>query len=100
MEHLLIAMGSCMGIDVVDILGKGRQDLRGCEIRLTGERREEPPRRFTRVGLEFRLTGRGLSRAKAERAVELSLQTYCSVSNTLDPDLEVTTEIVIEEDSG
>jgi putative redox protein len=95
METLLVALGSCMGADVVDILRKGRQELTAAGIRISGERRDEPPRRFTAIAVVIALEGRGLQRARAERAVELSRVTYCSVWNSLAPDitLDVTLEL-------
>lgn len=97
MEVLLASLAGCMAIDVVDILRKGREELTGCAVRAEGERREDPPRRYTGIRLVFELEGRGLSRRKAERAVELSRETYCSVSATLAPDLDVSVKIEIAE---
>ncbi|MDX1624263.1 MAG: OsmC family protein [Gemmatimonadota bacterium] len=97
MESVLIALGGCMGIDVVDILRKGRQEVTGCEIRVRGERREEPPRRFTEIELTVALTGRGLTRSRAERAVELSRETYCSVVHSLAPDTGLSFEVELRE---
>ena len=99
-DALLVAFASCMGIDVVDILTKGRQAPRACRLRVAGERRESPPRRFTRIRLDVRLVGPGISRAKAERAVDLSRTTYCSVWNTLAPDVELEVDLELVEESG
>lgn len=92
-EGLLASLAACMAIDVVDILAKGRQEVRGCSVRAEARRREDPPRRLTGVRLVFDLEGPDLSRAKAERAVDLSRTTYCSVLHTLDPALSLETEI-------
>lgn len=94
---LLCAAGGCSGADVVSILEKKRVLLTRCHIEVGGVRREEYPRRFLSVWLRFTLAGKGLTRAAAEQAVELSTQKYCSVLLSLNPDIEVTTEIVIEE---
>ncbi|HUP18632.1 MAG TPA: OsmC family protein [Gemmatimonadota bacterium] len=99
-DALLVSLASCMGIDVVDILTKGRQSLRASRLRVEGERRDSPPRRFTRIRLEVLLIGSGLSRAKAERAVELSRTTYCSVWNTLAPDVELDVDLELREEAG
>jgi putative redox protein len=96
-EGLLAALAACMGIDVVDILRKGRQDVDRCEIEIAGERRKDLPRRFTSVRMEFRLTGRELSRSRVERAIELSRTTYCSVWQTMAPDVELDVKLTIEE---
>ena len=99
MESLLVALGSCMGSDIVDILRKGRADLTAATLRLSGTRREDPPRRFTAVALEVSLEGRGLSRSKAERAVELSRTTYCSVWNSMAPDIDFRITLDVRETS-
>lgn len=96
-EGLLASLGACMAIDVVDILKKGRQDVDRCDVELKGERRKDPPRRFTRIGMEFRLVGKELSRARIERAIDLSRSTYCSVWHTLAPDVELEIELTVEE---
>lgn len=88
-EGLLASLAACMGIDVVDILRKGRQDVARCDVEVRGVRRMDPPRRFTSVQLQFHVAGRDLSRQRVERAVELSRTTYCSVLHTLAPDVEI-----------
>lgn len=97
MEALLAGLAACMAIDVVDILVKGRQALEACRVTAKGERRSDPPRRFTRVALAFELAGSDLSRSKAERAVQLSRETYCSVWHSLAPDLEMDVSIELRE---
>jgi putative redox protein len=94
-QLLLEAIGACSAIDVVDILQKGRQPLEGLTVELGGERREEAPRRYTRLWLRFRVRG-DVERAKVERAVALSLDKYCSVYHSLDPDLRETAHVEIE----
>ena len=98
-EGLLAALAACMGIDVVDILRKGRQDVDRCDIEVSGERRKDPPRRFTSVRLEFRLTGSELSPARVERAIELSRTTYCSVWQSMAPDIELEIAVAIADES-
>ncbi len=95
---LLESLAGCTGSDVVEILRKGREELRGLEVHATATRREEPPRRITAVGLEFLIDG-PVSRDKAERAVQLSFQTYCSVWHTLRDDIELDW-VVIMQDEG
>ncbi|HKY60637.1 MAG TPA: OsmC family protein [Gemmatimonadota bacterium] len=96
-QALAAALGACMGTDVVDILKKGREDLTGCRIRVEGDRRETPPRRFTAIRLAIELTGWSLSRAKAERAVQLSRDTYCSVWRSMAPDIDLSVELDLGE---
>lgn len=80
MEMLLMAAGGCSAIDVVSILQKGRNEVQGCEVKLTSERREEAPRLFTHINLHFVVTGKDLTEKAVERAVSLSAEKYCSVS--------------------
>ena len=62
------------------------------EVEVTGRRRPDPPRRYTDLELVFRIGG-DVPRKAAERAVGLSLETYCSVFHTLADDLAVSTEV-------
>jgi putative redox protein len=96
-EGLLASLAACMGIDVVDILEKGRQDVDRCQIEISGDRRKDPPRRFTAIRMRVRLVGTKISRPRAERALELSRTTYCSVWNTLAPDTGLDIELTIED---
>jgi putative redox protein len=96
-EGLLASLAACMAIDVIDILRKGRQDVDRCEAEISGVRRKDPPRRFTSIGLEFRLAGSDLSSARVERAIDLSRTTYCSVWHTLAPDVELEIAFTIED---
>jgi putative redox protein len=100
MESALIALAACMGIDMVDILSKGRQDLNACTMAVSADRRDDPPRRFTAIRLDTTLTGRGIDPHKADRAVELSRSTYCSVWNSMAPDIDLETSVQIVESDG
>ncbi len=91
---LLQSVGSCAAADVVDILKKGRQGLTGMTVEISADRREEAPRYVKRLYMTFRIEG-DVDRAKAERAVDLSLEKYCSVFHSLRMDLNVETEIEI-----
>jgi putative redox protein len=97
METALIALAACMGIDIVDILTKGRQDLTACALDVSADRRDDPPRRFTAIRLDITLTGRGVDARKADRAVELSRSTYCSVWTSMAPDIDLQTSVQIVE---
>jgi len=90
MLTLLLAAASCSGSDVVVILQKMRVQLRQLRIEVSGVRREQEPRRYTAIHLDYHLGGEGLDRAKATRAIDLSLEKYCSVIHSLAPDLAIT----------
>jgi putative redox protein len=93
MQTLLIAAAGCTGSDVVLILEKMRIELRSFTLTVTGVRRDEEPRRYIEIRFHFALAGNGLDRAKAERAVTLSLEKYCSVVASLAPDILIRHEI-------
>ena len=80
MEMLLLGLGGCSAVDVVHILQRGRHDVTGCEVDVSAERADQPPKVFTAIHLHFRVTGRGLREAAVRRAVELSSEKYCSAS--------------------
>ncbi|HTR45364.1 MAG TPA: OsmC family protein, partial [Thermodesulfovibrionales bacterium] len=74
----------CSGMDVISVLKKKRQDVRNLEMNIKGERATEHPQKFTEITIEFVVTGRGLSEDAVKRAVELSMEKYCSVKATLE----------------
>ncbi|HEV2357783.1 MAG TPA: OsmC family protein [bacterium] len=90
METLLLALAGCTGMDVVSILGKMRAPLAGLEIHVSGDRAEAHPRVFTRIRLEYVLSGAGLETDQVRRAVDLSQEKYCSVSAMLRQSAELT----------
>jgi len=82
-ELLLIGLGGCTGMDVVPILKKMRQDVTAVELNIAAERSEEHPKPYTRIDIEYVITGRNLDEEKVRHAVELSQEKYCSVSAML-----------------
>ena len=87
MQALAYGVLSCMGIDIVHILQKGRHPLEGLHCALVGVRADEQPRRFTRIEMTFTVTG-DVPRAAIERAVQLSREKYCSAFNSMASDIE------------
>jgi putative redox protein len=90
MLTLLFAAASCTGSDVVLILQKMREKLGELRIDVAGVRRAEEPRRYVSIHLDYWVRGEGLDPAKVRRAIDLSLETYCSVIHSLAPDIAVT----------
>ncbi len=97
-ETLLLALAACTGYDIVDILEKRRTPLSAMEIDVHAERFDGVPARVTRVVLTYDITGVGIELTHAERAVELSVTKYCSVRDTLDPNLPI--EMVVRVHAG
>ena len=99
MELLLLALGGCTGVDVISILRKQRQQISDYRIEVSGERREEHPRAYTRLFVKHIVRGRSVSKDAVERAIELSDQKYCSVAATLRGTAEIITSYEIIEDT-
>lgn len=88
MASLLVAVGTCMGMDIVHILGQQKIQLDKLTASIEGEVAEDYPKRFTRISTHFILSGPDIPEAKAERAIKLSEEKYCSVSASLDRSIE------------
>ncbi|HET7552988.1 MAG TPA: OsmC family protein [Gemmatimonadaceae bacterium] len=88
-DTLLGALATCASVDVVDILAKRRTPVATFEVEVDAQRANGVPRRVTHVLLKFRITGEGIERDQAERAIDLSINKYCSVRDSLDPDLPI-----------
>lgn len=89
-EALAMALAGCMAIDLADIIIKGRHQLTSLEVRLTGERRDEPPRHFVHFTLHF-LVGGAVPGHAVQRALDLSRDKYCSVWHSLRRDMTLDT---------
>jgi putative redox protein len=96
MLHLLLAAGSCTSADVLLILRKMRVPPTALRVELAGTRREEEPRRYTAIHFLYHVAGEGIDEARARRAIELSLEKYCSVVNSLAPDIRITYELALD----
>ena len=99
MELVLMGAGSCSAWDVVEILKKGRQDIRDVIVELDADRAPEPPKIFTRIHLHFIVKGRGLSQDRVKRAIDLSVEKYCSATRMLEKTATVTHDFEVIEDS-
>jgi len=94
MESLLMAVASCMGIDVVDILNKMRVPFDGLTVRAEGDRRADPPRRFMAIRLVYEVGGVAEGdHGRLQRAVDLSQDKYCSVLHSLNSEMDVSIRI-------
>jgi putative redox protein len=90
MELLLAGTGGCTAFDIVMILKKSRQEVAGCEVKLSAERATEDPKVFTRINMHFIVRCHGLKPDSVERAIKLSAEKYCSASLMLGKTAEMT----------
>ena len=95
-ELLLMALAGCTASDVVPILKKKRAPLQKLEINVRGNEREEHPRIFTDIHVEYVFYGDGLKAEDIERAIELSMTKYCSVTAILRSSAPITHSYRIE----
>ncbi|MFQ5571466.1 MAG: OsmC family protein [Rhodothermales bacterium] len=95
MQSVVMALGGCSSIDIISILKKGRQDLRNFDVVIDYERAEgEVPSLFTTIHVHYALTG-DLDVAKVRRAVDLSMNKYCSVAKILEETATITSSFSI-----
>ena len=95
-DLLLLAAASCSAYDIIMILTKQREGLVGLEVSCSGEQQSEPPYRFTKIHLHYAVKG-SINPRKVERAIRLSEEKYCSVTNTLKPAVEITSSYELVE---
>jgi putative redox protein len=96
-ELLMLALGSCTAVDIISILKKKRQVVTEYTNKVTGERRDEFPRSFTKMHVHHIITGFSVDEAAVAKAIELSEEKYCSVAATLRPTVEITSSFEVIE---
>lgn len=98
LEVVLYGLAGCTTMDVISILEKKRQDIRGIEVVVEGDQRtDEYPRIYTEIRLHFIVTGYGVPEEAVRRSIELSEEKYCSVSGMLGPQVRVVTSFEVVE---
>lgn len=97
MEMLLCALGGCSGIDVISILKKQKQEPSAFSIKIDGERESgKEPALWKKIQVDFSFAG-NLDAPKVIRAVELSMEKYCSVAKTLEHSAEITYSVTLND---
>ena len=96
-DALLCALASCVSIDVVEILAKRRTPVESFDVSVTAQRVDSVPRRLSHVTLDFNIDGAGIERIHADRAIELAVTKYCSVRDSLAPDIPVVWNLTLNE---
>ena len=96
-DMLLSALATCSAMDVVSILGKRRTPVVSLDIDVRGERANAVPAKLTSIAMIYRVSGEGIDRESAERAIDLALNKYCSVRDSLDPAIPIEWTLVLNE---
>ena len=89
MEFVLMGLGSCSAIDVVDILKKGRAEVISCHVEVEAERAQTIPKVFTKIHMKFVVKGKDLNQKKVKRAISLSADKYCSISRMIEKSVKL-----------
>ena len=97
MEMLLVGTGGCTAYDVVLILKRGRHDVRGCTVAIKSERADADPKVFTKIHMQFTVTGQGIPAAAVDRAIAMSHDKYCSATIMLGKTAKITTGFTVLE---
>ena len=96
-DAVVSALASCAAMDVVAILAKRRTPARAMTIDVLGERSTGVPRRLVHVTLDFHIAGEGIEREHAERAIDLAVNKYCSVRDSLSRDIPIDWKLTLEQ---
>ncbi len=100
LQLFAVGLVGCTGMDVISILKKKRQEVTDFEVTAEIERAEEHPKVFTKIILEYKVTGKNLDRNAVERAVELSETRYCGAQAMLVKTAEITHKISLQEEGS
>lgn len=98
LKMMLVSLGGCMGMDVISILRKKRQDVTGLEVRVRGDRRtDEHPYLYTHIYVTFVVSGHDVDPRAVERSIELSYTRYCPAVGLLKQSVPIDTDYQIVE---
>jgi putative redox protein len=97
-DVLLSALATCSAMDVVSILAKRRTPVATMDIEVRGERADAIPAKVVAIAMIFRIAGDGIEREQAERAIELAVNKYCSVRDSLDPSIPIEWTLLLNEE--
>ena len=99
-DGLLSSLAACSAVDVVDILAKRRTPADELRVEVTGDRVNAVPARLERVQLDFHVGGATVERTHAERAIDLALTKYCSVRDSIAPDVTIEWTLTLNGETG
>jgi len=91
----LASLGGCTGMDVVSILKKMRIEPEYFNVSVDGELTEEHPKYYHKIHIRYEFRGENLDMEKLEKAVSLSQERYCGVSELLKKGATITSDIII-----
>ena len=93
----LVSLGGCTGMDVISILTKMRVKPDYFNVEISGELTDGHPKYYNKIYIKYIFGGKDLPMAKLEKAINLSQDRYCGVTEMLKHVAEITHEIVVED---
>ncbi len=79
-EFLIAGAVGCSAMDVIHILGRRRVNVTGLSVEVKGVQAEDAPNVFTDATFVYTVSGENINPADVERAIDLSMDKYCSAS--------------------
>ncbi|MFK7901061.1 MAG: OsmC family protein [Cyclobacteriaceae bacterium] len=96
MELVLMGLGGCSSMDVLSILEKMKVKLESYDVKVHADRDTDAvPSLFTDIHVEYIITGQEKDRAKIEKAINLSMDKYCSVTKILESTAKITHSLTL-----
>ncbi len=99
LELLLIGLAGCTAMDVISILQKKRQQVTSFQVTAHAERADEHPKVFTKIFLNYQVTGVDVDEQAVERAIELSETRYCPAHAMLAHSVTIQTDYITHQGS-
>jgi putative redox protein len=94
---ILVALAGCTGMDVISILNKMRVELDGFDVDVEASMTDEHPKYYNSFTIVYKFKGKDLPLSKLEKAVDLSQERYCGVSEMLKKSSKIDHKIIVEE---
>jgi putative redox protein len=94
---MLMALGGCTAMDVISILKKMRVEVSKFSVHVEGIQTEEHPKYYRKINVIYEFTGKDLPMDKLKKAVSLSEERYCGVSEVYRRAIEMSSEIKLNE---
>jgi putative redox protein len=89
MELLLISLAGCTAMDVISLLNKMRVNFKDLRVRVEAKQKDEHPKVFTSINLEYIIYGNNLKNEKIEMAINKSQEKYCPVTAMLKENVSI-----------
>ena len=99
MEMVLLGLGGCTSFDIVNILQKSRVAIDDCIVEINAQRADDIPAVFTNIHVHYIVKGVDLQEKHVKRAVELTMEKYCSVAIMLKDSVEFSYDYEITDTS-